>query len=379
MDLTAQLARFNPDPALAEFLINTLQQAQDSARQVAQLTEQTQRDAQRIQANEQRIQADAQRIREADIKIAALTYELAHYKRVRFANKSEAFSPEQRELFQADWNTDTSAIEAEAEIAIEQRTGQPRKSQPSGRQPLPDHLPRVEHRHEPSSCNCDRCGADLIKIREEVTEQLDVEPARFFVRRHIRPQYACRACETITAQAVPAAVIDGSVGTPGLHAWVITQKYLDHLPLYRIEQISARYGATLARSTLAEWVGRVGVALQPLADRLTELLKQRQVLHADETPIQQLDPGRGKTQRAYLWVYRSNVLETAPPIVVFDYQPSRAGSHAQAFLQGWQGHLMVDDYSGYKALFRSGITELACLAHARRETRSGDSIFVSHG
>ena len=299
MDLTAQLARFNLDPALAEFLTHTLEQAQDSARQVAQLTEQTQRDAQRIQA-------DAQRIKAADIKIASLTYELAHYKRVRFANKSEAFSPEQRELFQADWNTDTSAIEAEAEIAIEQRTGQAHKPKPTGRQPLPENLPRVEHRHEPSSCNCDQCGADLVKIREEVTEQLDVEPARFFVQRHIRPQYACRHCETIQAQAVPAAVIDGSVGAPGLHAWVVTQKYLDHLPLYRIEQISERYGAAIGRSTLAEWVGRVGVALQPLADRLTELLKQRAVLHADETPIQQLDPGRGKTQRAYLWVEFAN-------------------------------------------------------------------------
>jgi len=367
MDLTAKLARFNLDPALTEFLINTFQQAQDSARQIEQLTEQTQRDAQRIQENEKQIEADAQRIKAADIKIASLTYELAHYKRVRFANKSEAFSPGHRELFEADWNTDTSAIEAEAEIAIAQRTGQAHKPKPTGRQPLPDHLPRVEHRHEPSSCNCDQCGADLVKIREEITEQLDVEPARFFVRRHIRPQYACRHCETIQAQAVPAAVIDGSVGTPGLHAWVVTQKYLDHLPLYRIEQISERYGAAIGRSTLAEWVGRVGVALQPLVDRLTELLKQRAVLHADETPIQQLDPGRGKTQRAYLWVYRTNALETAAPIVVFDYQPSRAGSHAQAFLQGWQGHLMVDDYSGYKALFHRGITELACLAHARRK------------
>ncbi len=85
-------------------------------------------------------------------------------------------------------------------------------------------------------------------------------------------------------------------------------------------------GVTLSRSTLAEWVGRIGVALQPLADRLTEMLKQREVLHADETPVQQLDPGNGKTKRAYLWAYRSNALETGPPLVVFDYQPIRSGS-----------------------------------------------------
>ena len=110
-------------------------------------------------------------------------------------------------------------------------------------------------------------------------------------------------------------------------------------------------------------MGRVGVALQPLADRLAEWLKQRPLLHADETPVAQLDPGRGKTHRAYLWTYRSNDLDTGPPLVVFDYQVSRSGRCAQDFLRGWQGHLMVDDYAGYKALFREGITELACLAH----------------
>ncbi len=118
---------------------------------------------------------------------------------------------------------------------------------------------------------------------------------------------------------------------------------------------------------MAQWVGRIGVALQPLADRLIELLLERNVLHADETPVAQLDPGKGKTHRAYLWAYRSNVLQTGPPIVVFDYQMSRAGRHAQDFLAGWRGHLMVDDFSGYKALFTEGVTELGCVAHARRK------------
>jgi transposase len=113
--------------------------------------------------------------------------------------------------------------------------------------------------------------------------------------------------------------------------------------------------------------GGLGVALQPLANRLAELLRQRPVLHADETPVAQLEPGHGKTKRAYLWAYRSNDLEAGPPIAVFEYQPSRAGKHAQTFLQGWQGHLVVDDYSGYKALFQNGITEIGCLAHARRK------------
>ena len=109
------------------------------------------------------------------------------------------------------------------------------------------------------------------------------------------------------------------------------------------------------------------MALEPLADRLAGLLLERSVPHADETPVAQLDPGRGKTKRAYLWAYRSNVLETGPPILLFDYQTSRAGRHAQEFLSGWQGSLTVDDFGGYKELFTHGVTELCCLAHARRK------------
>ncbi len=126
--------------------------------------------------------------------------------------------------------------------------------------------------------------------------------------------------------------IGRGLAAPGLLAWVVIQQYLDHLPLYRIEQISTRHGVGIARSTLAAWVGRIGVALQPLSERLAELLKQGQLLHADETPVPLLDPGNGKTKRAYLWAYRSNVLEDKPAIIVFDFQKGRGGSHAQAFL-----------------------------------------------
>jgi len=123
----------------------------------------------------------------------------------------------------------------------------------------------------------------------------------------------------------------------------------------------------LSRSTLAEWVGRIGVALEPLTLRLGELLRQCSVLHGDETPVAQLDPGRGKTKRAYLWVYRSNALGGDPQIVYFDYQPGRSGKHVVEFLAGWEGALMVDDYAGYQVLFRGQVVELACMAHARRK------------
>ncbi len=193
---------------------------------------------------------------------------------------------------------------------------------------MPAHLPRVEHRHEPESCTCGQCGGEPVKIGEDVSEQIDVEPAKFTVHRHIRPRYACKHCETVTAAPVPPAVIDGGMAAAGLLVWVIISKFADHLPLYRLAQIAARQGVTLALPTLADWVGRIGVALQPLAGRLAWRLLQESVPHADETPVQQLDPGSGKTKKAHLWACRSNGLGQGPPIVVFDYQASRAGKHA---------------------------------------------------
>ena len=238
-------------------------------------------------------------IRAQEIKIQALTLELAHLRRIRFGRSNESLtlfpSQSQLDLFEEAVQADTAAVAAEIEqldSSAKSGANKPPRTR-AGRQTLPGHLPRIEHYHEPQSCQCGQCGRDLVKIGEDITEQLDVEPARFFVHRHIRAQYACKTCETITAEPVPAAVIDGGMAAPGLLAWVMTSKYLNHLPLYRLEQIAAREEVRLSRSTLAEWVGRVGVALQPLVDRLTWHLLQGSTLHADETPVAQLDPGNG--------------------------------------------------------------------------------------
>ncbi|WP_404355494.1 IS66 family transposase [Methylotuvimicrobium sp. KM1] len=365
MNPLAELDQLNLEPAAKNHVAALLQALLDQAAQ----------DAKTIEAKEADIQAK-------DLKIGALTYELAYYKRIRFSTKSEALAPLQRDVFEETLDADIAAIEAEVEQLQDgpacDTVVRPKRPR-AGRQPLPDHLPRIEHRHDPESCTCGQCGKDLVKIGEDVTEQLDVEPAKFFVHRHIRPQYACRACETVTAAPIPPAVIDGGMAAVGLLTWVLIGKFLDHLPLYRLEQIAARSGVILSRSTLADWVGRLGVALEPLADRLTWHLLHRDSLHADETPVSQLDPGNGKTKKAYLWAYRSNDLQPGPKILVFDYQAGRSGRHAQQFLQGWHGHLLVDDYSGYKALFATArahpesscllepCVELACWAHVRRK------------
>lgn len=365
MNPLAKLDHFNLSPTAKS----------EVAALIQSLLDQADRDAALLQSQDAAIKAKEAAIQAKDFKIEALTFELAYYKRIRFSVKSERWAPLQRDVFEETWTTDLSAIEAEVEQLQDDPPGEtvakPKRPR-AGRQPLPDHLPRIEHRHEPESCTCGKCGKGLVKIGEDITEQLDVEPARFFVHRHIRPQYACRACETVTAAPVPPAVIDGGMAAVGLLAWVMIGKYQDHLPLYRLEQMAARDNVILSRSTLADWVGRLGVALQPLVDRLTWHLLQGNTLHADETPVSQLEPGSGKTRKAYLWAYRSNDLQPGPGIIVFDYQPGRSGAHARGFLGDWRGHLMVDDYSGYKALFipdgrNEACVELGCLAHARRK------------
>jgi transposase len=207
----------------------------------------------------------------------------------------------------------------------------------------------------------------LKRIGEDVAEKLDYTPGVFSVERHIRGKWACAKCQTLIQAPVPAHVIDKGIPTTGLLAQVLVAKYLDHQPLYRQESIFARAGMAIARSTLAQWVGACGVQLQPLVDALRQALLGRPVLHADETPVAMLAPGKGKTHRAYVWTYGTTEYDPLQA-VVYDFADSRAGENARRFLQGWSGTLVCDDFSGYKALFgHGGVTEAGCLAHARRK------------
>lgn len=180
MNPLAKLDQLNLNPA-AKSEVEALIQS---------LLDQADRDAARLQSQDATIKAREAAIQAKDFKIEALTHELAYYKRIRFSVKSERLAPLQRDVFEETWNTDLSAIEAEVE---QLQDGQPDntvvkpKRPRAGRQPLPDHLPRIEHRHEPEVCLCSHCGKDLMKIGEDITEQLDVEPAKFFVHRHLCP------------------------------------------------------------------------------------------------------------------------------------------------------------------------------------------------
>ncbi len=211
MDFNAELARFKPHPALANWVTGAVQN----------LLDQTQKNA--AESLRQITHRDTE-LHAAKAKIQALTLELAHLRRMRFGAHSEALPTEQRDLFQETLVSDLAAAAAEMAKRLADAPATPAAPPAprprAGRQPLPEHLPRIEHRHEPESCTCGQCGKDLVKIGEDISEQLDVEPARFFVHRHIRPQYACRACETVSAAPIPPAVIDGGIPRGEASRWL---------------------------------------------------------------------------------------------------------------------------------------------------------------
>ncbi|MFN4329303.1 MAG: IS66 family transposase [Limnobacter sp.] len=307
-----------------------------------------------------------------DAVISKITLELALHKRFRFSKKAEALTVEQCHLFDETLDGHTAQIEQEEldKLPEQDREVVVRNLKPK-RKPLPPELPRTEIRHEPDSTLC-KCGCQLKRIGEDVAEKLDYQPGTFSVERHIRGKWVCDTCEILIQAPVPAHVIDKGMATTNLLAQVLVNKFADHLPLYRQEQMFDRTGYKLSASTMGSWVGQCGAALQPLIDALRTQILQQGVLHADETPItmlcakQALKTGSA-SKKAYLWAY-STTQHADIKAVVFDFAEGRSGQHAKAFLDGWNATLICDDYQGYKALIKDNqITEAACMAHARRK------------
>jgi transposase len=296
------------------------------------------------------------------LKIDQLTHEMAVLKRWRFGKRSEQLDLVQRSLLDESIDADLEAIELEIEV-LRSPSAKP-KAKPR-RVALPKDLPRRDVPHEPENLKCN-CGCDLERIGEDVSERLDYQPGVFEVERHVRGKWVCRECETLLQAPVPAQIIDKGIPTAGLLAQVLIGKYHDHVPLYRQEGIFGRAGLPLPASTMAQWVGACGVALAPVVEGMKAALFTRSVLHADETPVPMLKPGLGRTHRAYLWSYGTTEYYELP-IVIYDFAEGRAGAHARAFLGDWSGKLVCDDYAGYKALFKRGIIEIGCAAHARRK------------
>ena len=317
------------------------------------------------------------------LMIEKLRAQLAVLRRARFGRSSEKLDAqvEQLELLIDDLEEDAAQTLASADVSEpdpSEATPSPEKTRkPSIRTPLPDHLPMETIVHE-APCVCPTCGGDKFgRIGADERTVLEYVPSHFKRVVHVRPKMSCRACETIVQAPMPTLPIEK--GRPGsaLLAHVVVSKFCDHLPLHRQAKIYARQDVVIDRSVMAGWIGHLAGLLDPLSRSIERHVRVGLALHADDTPVPVLDPGRGKTKTGRLWTLVRDERPygaTAPPAAFYRYSPDRKGEQAQALLAGCCGFLHADGYAGFADLYKPDpktgvprLTEVACWAHARRK------------
>jgi len=313
--------------------------------------------------------------------IEQLRMQLAILRRARFGRSSEKIDREieQLELLLGDMEESAAALRTRSPAFDDTATAPPRsRTKPSLRTPVPDHLPLETVVHE-APCVCPACGATRFgRIGADERMVLEYVPSHFKRVKHVRPKMSCRACETVVQAPMPTLPIEKGRPGPALLAHVLVSKYCDHLPLHRQSNIYARSGVGIDRSVMAGWVGHMAALLEPLAERIARHVRAGGALHADDTPVPVLDPGRGRTKTGRLWTAVRDERpygSTAPPAAFYLYSPDRKAEHAHALLKGCRGHLHADAYAGfaglYEAVSQTGapapLTEVACWAHARRK------------
>lgn len=238
------------------------------------------------------------------------------------------------------------------------------RSKRNGRSPLPASLPRERVEYKPENLCCEGCGNELTKIGEDITEELDVVPAKLFVREHARGRYACSDCKkgVVTAKLPPnVQIVDRVRAGNGLLADIIVKKYCDHLPLHRQEKIYQRSGIELRRSTMCDWLGYCADTLRPIVAEMRRGILESLVIHADETPLDvATDDGM---KRGYLWGYLGDRKE-----VVFEATMTRGSEHPKKFLGEFSRYLQADAYAGYNDFFEeTDAVRLGCWSHTRRK------------
>jgi transposase len=284
-----------------------------------------------------------------------------------YGPRAERFDPAQPLLFGAD--TAAAASTATAPVSELPPADQEESSRRGhGRQRLPGNLPRRRMVHDivPAERVCPGCGQQRTLIGEDVSEQLDYQPASLFIVEHVRCKYACPHCqEHVSTASKPAQPIAKGLPGPGLLAHVAVSKYLDHLPLHRLERIFSRQGIDLSRSTLCDWMAAAARLLLPVAELLKERVLESRVIHTDDTPVPVLDGSRASTRQARLWVYLG---DRDQPYTVYDYTPTHARDGPVQFLGEFHGYLQADAFAGYDGIYATGrVVEVACWAHARRK------------
>ena len=324
------------------------------------------------------------------LTIEKLKAQLAKLRREKFGSSSERI---ERAIVQLELALEEAeAAKAEAEASAPQppapETPSPEPQPPAPdkkkRRALPPEFARRDVVHTPPGV-CKTCGGtDHRTVSESVTEVLAYVPARFEVIRHVRPACSCRKCETMAQAPMPELPIPRGMVDASFLAHILIAKFCDHLPLYRQAEIYARAGLDIDRSQLAAWLGHVAWLLKPLVELIAAHVMAGRVIHADDTPVDVLAPGTGKTKTGRLWVYLRDERPhagTTPPAVLYRYTPDRKGEHCRAELAPFVGCLHADGYSGFSRLYEitagqsadatllqgpPRIAEVACWSHVRR-------------
>jgi transposase len=276
-------------------------------------------------------------------------------------------APGQQHLFDTD-----EAASLPEELADPRPVDQPaqqKRKKGHGRRQIPEHLPRTEVRHDvPAEAKICDCGREKVHIGDDVTEQVDLEPPKITVYRHIYLKYACPCCKNGVTSAPPApSPIERGMAGPGLLAYVFVNKFAIHLPTYRQQDLLTHHGFFVARSTLCDWLAQCARGLRPLVDLMQERALMSLVLNADETPVGVLDPTRDSTRTGYFWVY---VGDDSNPYTVYDYRDSRSRDGPARILKNFRGYLQTDAYASYESVVLESagrIIPVGCWAHARRE------------
>lgn len=242
---------------------------------------------------------------------------------------------------------------------------EPRRSHP-GRRSLPENLPRFEQVIRCGGTTCAACGSETAILGYDESEQLDIEPARYFVRVIKREKRVCRSCTvgTVTAAPLPERIVEKGLASNQVVIQTVVSKYCDHLPLYRqAVMLEREAGIDIGRATLDGWVIRVGELLQPVVEAMRRDLLGASYLQADETTVPvQMNDGRGANHQGYLWQYGRPGGET-----VFDFQLGRGREGPRGFLGGWEGILQTDGYQGYDGVGGPKLVHVGCWAHSRRQ------------
>lgn len=304
-----------------------------------------------------------QQVAERDHQIQLLRHYLGLLRRHRFGRRSEKLTEGQLLLEMA------AAIEESPRSPAPPKPPRAEPKKGHGRRMIPADLLRLPLVHEPppDQLSCGKCGKKLVRIGQEIAEQLEYEPARLYVIQHIRPKHACDDCEANVVIADPATgPIDKALPGAGLLAKVLVDKYADHLPLYRQSKIWARQQILIPESTLCGWVGRAAELLAPIAEAVKQDVLASKVIKTDDTPIRVLDRAlKGRSRTGRLWPY---VGDRAHPQVFFEYTPSREQKWPAQMLGSFAGYLQGDFYPGYENLCADGrIKQVGCWAHARRK------------